>query len=148
MKKYILIVEDDNLQFDAIQKSISQSEYLAGSEIERVITELEFREKFEEIAARNPTVILMDIMLKWTSKNKWVEPPPEVKEHGFFRAGLRCEKMLAADKRTQNIPVIIYSVIDREELEADFSPRSKVKYVDKDFNRWGIEKAVREFLNG
>lgn len=147
MKMRILIVEDDKLQFETIRKAISVSPYLGGAKVERIVTELEFREKFENIAAHNPTAILMDVMLKWTTKNHWVAPPQEVDEQGFFRAGLRCERLLAQDERTREIPVIIYSVLGKEDLEDDFTPRPNVKYVDKDFSHWGIEKAVRELLN-
>lgn len=141
---YILIVEDDKLQYETIERSILESNRLSKARLERVRTELEFHEKFEEIANDNPTVILMDIMLKWTSKDRLVEPPPEVEEKGFYRAGLRCERMLANDKRTENIPVLIYSVLGIEDLEGDFEPRPQVKVLDKDFDSRGIDRAIRE----
>ena len=144
---YILVVEDDILQFETIERSIMESNKLSKARLERVKTELEFHEKFEDIANDNPTVILMDIMLKWTSKDRLVEPPKEVEEKGFYRAGLRCERMLANDKRTQNIPVFIYSVLGREDLEGEFRPRPQVRILDKDFSAWGIEKAIRELTS-
>ena len=114
-------------------------------EVKRVVTELEFRNRFEEIATDNPSLILMDIMLRWTNKHNLVEPPKDVEERGFYRAGLRCEKMLANDDRTNRIPIIIYSVLGKEDLEDEYQPRPQVKYVDKDFNAWAIEKAYRSF---
>ena len=146
MKMHILIVEDDKLQFETIRNAIAGSDWLWESKIDRIVTELEFKEKFEELARNNPSVILMDVMLKWTTKNKMVEPPPEIDEQGFFRAGLRCEKMLALDNRTKNIPVIIYSVLGREGLESELSLRPNVRFVEKDFTPAGIEKAIHNLM--
>lgn len=140
---YILIVEDDKLQFETISNSILENRALYKLEIKRIVTELEFRERFEEIATDKPAAILMDVMLRWTTKNRLVEPPKEVEENGFYRAGLRCEKMLAADSRTKNIPIMIYSVLGKDDLEDDYEPRPQVRYLDKDFNSWEIEKVIR-----
>lgn len=140
---YILIIEDDKLQFETLSKSILENRALSKYEIKRIITELEFRERFEEIASDNPAAIVMDIMLRWTTKNRLVEPPKEIEDEGFYRAGLRCEKLLASDERTKNIPIIIYTVLGKEDLEQEYEPRPQVKYVDKDFNSWEIEKVIR-----
>ena len=63
--------------------------------------------------------------------------PKEIEEKGFYRAGLRCEKMLAEDSRTKSIPVIIHSVIDIEEIEEPVLQRPQVFYIQKDFKRLG-----------
>jgi CheY-like chemotaxis protein len=140
---YILIVEDDKLQFETICKSLAESRAYGKRAVKRIVTELEFRDTFEKIANDNPLFIVMDVMLKWTTKERLVLPPKEIEEKGFYRAGLRCEKMLAEDSRTKHIPIIIYSVLGQDDLKGDYEPRPQVRYVDKDFSSWEIEKAIR-----
>lgn len=135
---YVLIVEDDKAQYEFIDKTLKNMKDV--SRVERFSTEREFYDRFEELAADKPDVILMDIMLRWDNPARQMEQPPEkVIREGFYRAGLRCEKMLADDERTANIRVIIYSVLDPEDLPE----RDGVEFLPKNFDRKELERAVR-----
>ena len=135
---YFLIVEDDKSQFSYIKNGIRQGRYFSESRIERIATELEFIEKLESLATEKPDVILLDIMLRWTDPHPDMTlPPPHIAEASFFRAGVRCEQRLAADSRTRNIPVIVYSILDKKDFDGEISERPEVHYLEKDF---GVEK--------
>src|SRR5258708_17771330 len=131
---YFLIVEDDKLQFSFIENGIRQGRHFSKSRVERIATEYEFIEKLENIATEKPDVILLDIMLRWTDPTpNMTLPPPDIAEEGFFRAGVRCEQRLAADPRTRDIPVIVYSILEKKDFEGEIRPRPEVRYLEKDF---------------
>jgi hypothetical protein len=60
-------------------------------------------------------------MLRWGNADASFElAPPEIRaDGGLFRAGFRCAAMLVANPRTRDLPVIIYSVLDRGDVESN-----------------------------
>jgi CheY-like chemotaxis protein len=145
---YILVVEDDKLQYEWLDRFLRENKSLNVTRLERIKTEKEFADRFEEIASNPPNVILLDVMLRWADPSPdLTPPPPEVEKEGFFRAGLRCEQKLAADDRTKNIPIIIYSVLESEDLGRDRPDRPNVKFLEKDFQVRAIESAIREMTD-
>jgi len=143
----ILIVEDDKLQFDFINNAFSRIWAPDKPEIDRISTESDFRKKFHEIAVTNPDLIIMDVMVRWADPSPNIPvPPPEIVEQGFYRAGLRCVKMLAENEMTKNIPVIIYSVLDKSDMEDEIPNLPNVKYLDKDFDPENLKKAISSIL--
>lgn len=141
---HVLVVEDDKLQYEFIKRALERSTAFQSIQVERIVTESEFRRKFEKIAERQPDVIIMDIMLRWTDPSPDMElPPKEIADQGFFRAGVRCEQMLANDSRTNNIPIMIYSVLDREDFGAEITPRPEVSYLEKNFDIEDIETRIK-----
>lgn len=72
-----------------------------------------FLEKFEEIAERRPSCIILDLMLPWTDTEISAEPPSL---DSFMTAGIECQKKLRGDERTSKVPVLIYTVLDRGDL--------------------------------
>ena len=146
-KMYFLIVEDDKLQFSFIKNGIKQGRYFKDSRIERIATESEFIEKLESIATEKPDVILLDIMLRWTDPTPDMTlPPPDIAEEGFFRAGVRCEQRLANDMRTRNIPVIVYSILEKQDFEGEIRERAEVHYLEKDFSVEKLNSKLEECL--
>jgi CheY-like chemotaxis protein len=144
---YFLIVEDDKRQFSYIKNGIKQGRYFSESRIERIATEWEFIEKFESIAREKPDVILLDVMLRWTDPGPDMTlPPADIAEEGFFRAGARCEQRLAVDPRTRDIPVIVYSILEKEDFEDEIRPRPEVHYLEKDFSVEKLNSKLEECL--
>ncbi|MGB7207203.1 MAG: hypothetical protein WBD27_00950 [Pyrinomonadaceae bacterium] len=149
---YILIVEDDPDQFKFICDSLKDYNAFPKARIKPIASELEFRKRFEEIGKEKPDVIIMDIMLRWADLGRKEDspiefPPKEIKEEGFYRAGIRCVEMLAMGKNTKDIPIILYSILDIEDLESDLKkfPRDRVKYIIKDFDAEKIVRAINSF---
>lgn len=115
----ILLVEDDHLQAQGIQSGLRQ---LLGREypnlnFETIPTESQFYARFDEIARRGFDLAIIDVMMRWADPAPDMpEPPADVEEGGFFRAGLRCKKKLETDTRTSSIPTIVYTVLDDSRL--------------------------------
>lgn len=65
----------------------------------------------------------MDIMLRWSRPGTRVpEPPPEVRAEGHYRAGVGCCQLLWEDPRTKGIPVVTWSVVEREDWGSKMGP--------------------------
>lgn len=140
---YVLIVEDDKLQYEFIAAALRDMKRV--SRVARLSTEKEFYDTFEELTADKPDVILMDVMLRWTDPApRMVPPPEEVSREGFYRAGLRCVQRLAADPRTADVPVIIYSVLEPEDLSEDFTSHHRVRFLQKNFDRRELERMLEK----
>jgi CheY-like chemotaxis protein len=140
---YILIVEDDEPQFNLVKSGLERIRSFSKDRIERIATELDFQNKFDEIATNKPDVIIMDVMLRWTDPVRNMLPAPG----DMDRAGIRCEKMLANNDKTRDIPVILYTVLSRDDLKDDLPNRQNVRYLDKDFNSSNIAKEVFSIIS-
>lgn len=145
----ILVVENDFLQYDWIRESLKRS-FLSPDNVEIIRTEREFYSKFDEIAEDPPAVIIMDVMLQWTtpSENLEMEKPPDpVLKGGHQSAGLRCERKLAADPRTKDIPVILYTVLERADLEENLSSLpSHVKHLRKESDPYNLFQIISDVI--
>jgi CheY-like chemotaxis protein len=142
----ILVVEDDHLQANWIRSSLEEG--FPGATIQQISTEHEFHSRFNEIVVDPPDVVVMDVMLRWADPIPHLEPPPkEVQDEGFYRAGLRCKKMLAQDDRTANVPVILYTVLEYVDLEIDLrdSP-SNVTHLRKEANSEELFDRIRRSI--
>jgi CheY-like chemotaxis protein len=145
--KNILVVENDFLQADWLLKSLRQAFPQAG--VRRIKTESGFHASFESIAQKRPDIIIMDVMLQWTEVSDDIEDqafPERVLKEGPYRAGMRCEEMLAADKRTKNIPVILYTILERHDLEPDFNAHPNVTHLRKDSTPEPLIQLIRDVM--
>jgi CheY-like chemotaxis protein len=114
----ILLVEDNHFQADLITEKIRERFPMA--EIERVRTESGFRSILDRLAARPPKIVIMDVMLRWADAGRDMpEAPADVEREGFYRAGLRCQKLLANQKQTAHLPVILYTVLESIDLKSE-----------------------------
>ena len=136
----IVLVEDDHLQTDHVSTELKR---LLGADVHCIRTEQEFREQLDDIAARPPDVLVIDVMLRWADPSPGVEePPPDVREGGFQKAGLRCQKFLATRPQTAKLPVILYSVLEGGDLRGSVNDAG-VAYVTKDANVENLVGAIR-----
>ena len=140
----IVLVEDDYLQSDWMCQKLQQT--IPDAYLDRVSTESEFRLRFDEIADRGPDIVVLDVMLRWSDPGpRFVPPPDDVEKEGFYRAGLRCERMLAADERTARIPVILYTVLEHADLKEELSALPEhVQYLSKHSDLAPLQQKIRE----
>jgi len=146
MTPYILVVEDDHLQDEPLSEHLREE--FPGGRVLSIRTELEFRNRLEDFRADRPDVAIMDVMLRWALPSPDMQPPPQqVAEEGFYRAGLRCAELLAADPRLRTVPVIFYTILERSDLEQDGTrlPSDSV-YVRKSPDMDLLARKVRERL--
>ncbi|MGH3898145.1 MAG: hypothetical protein ACRDTA_07795 [Pseudonocardiaceae bacterium] len=118
MAPYIVIVEDDHLQEAPLQDYLTGT--ITDAQIEAICTELEFRTLLPALRKRVPDLVVMDVMLRWTfPAPDAVAPPEDVASGGYYRAGLRCARLLADDSQLCGVPVILYTILERSDLERD-----------------------------
>jgi CheY-like chemotaxis protein len=143
---YILVVEDDYLQSNLICEKLRNTFH---ANVKRLSTEMEFRQNLDELARNRPDVIIMDVMLRWTDPSPEVKiPPREVRKEGFYRAGIRCTKLLAEREETKGIPVILYTILERTDLEnqlLELSPKMHVIHLRKESEVDRLIESIREF---
>jgi hypothetical protein len=120
----ICLVEDDYLQADWISAQISKRFKTANVQI--IKTEQKFRAEFQKLVQSPPAVFVIDVMLRWTDPSPTMESPPkDVQVNGFYRAGVRCAKMLAANPKTKKSRVILFTVLEKTDLEDDLKTLGK-----------------------
>jgi CheY-like chemotaxis protein len=112
MKPKILLLEDDYIQRRNISDAVGQE---FNTAVATKSTESEFRADFEQIALDPPEIAILDVMVRWTNPSRNQEALPEEAKQPEV-AGLRCADMLRQDPRTQDVKVILYSVIKHEEM--------------------------------
>jgi len=143
----ILVVEDEYLMRDWICGHLRQA--FGNATIDEIPTELDFQKKFEEIAADIPDIVIMDMLLAWTSPRRDLEEPPErVRREGIFTAGLRCKELLDQHDKTRSIPVLFYTVLSGDDLSAHLGGQIKgLTYLQKDSNPEVLIDRIRELVD-
>jgi DNA-binding NarL/FixJ family response regulator len=112
----IIHVEDDRSEAEHVRQMLEVEFTTRGVSIQRVCTECEFRTMLDDIARNPPTLVLMDIMLRWCDPAPDLKKPPvDVRNGGYERAGLRCQRLLWA--KNPKIPVVFYTVLHEADLE-------------------------------
>ena len=146
---YIILAEDDFRFAQRLEQELKQE--FANGRIERVKSEHDFVTRLSEFASVRPDVLVMDVMLRWTVSGPNMPPAPEEvkRDGGYHRAGFRCIQRLASDEATKEIPCIIYTVLERGDLDQkfkDLSPASHVDYLRKESNHETLFKLIRQIL--
>jgi CheY-like chemotaxis protein len=125
----VLVVEDDYLQADWLEETLKKS--FTDLNVQQIRTESEFRNKLGNLRRDPPDLILLDVMLRWTDPSPKIDVPTEEAKNGFFRAGLRCERLLRQHKETRRIPVILYTVLQETDLGKELIKTPPTYYVGK-----------------
>jgi CheY-like chemotaxis protein len=146
MAPYIVIVEDDHLQEAPLQDYLTST--IADAQIAAISTELEFRTRLPKLREHVPDLVVMDVMLRWTFPTPdAVAPPEDVASGGYYRAGLRCARLLADDPQLCGVPVILYTILERSDLERDGEALPKNStYLGKNTELDGLSRKVRDLL--
>lgn len=117
----ILLLEDQPLEQRSIADSLERA--FPSVVLECLRTEYEFRSRLEAITKDPPDIFIVDMMLPWTSVSEdMAMPPEEVKTEGYYRAGLRCQRLLATQEQTKDKTVIFYTVLERHDLDLEDRP--------------------------
>jgi len=146
--QYIVLVEDHYDQAELIRTHLELA--FADARVERIRTELDFRSRIPNLAVKRPDVIILDVMLKWTDPSPDLEEPPDdVKDEGFHRAGIRCADLLFTYPETRDIPIILYTVLELTDLPDYLSQgRSNVVHLLKESQIEPLIDAIRTLLDG
>lgn len=136
--RYALL--DDDLEYSQLQVETLEHRFpeLSGC-AEIVLTEKDFRERFQSEEAFDVDFFILDIMVQWADASEPILPPAEEVEGGYFRAGIRCLELIRKWKPA--MPVVVHSALNAEQIA------SVVKL--KDLSRhhlWILEKGEDEPL--
>lgn len=113
----ILLVEDDAVQAQWIKMQLRRA---YGSEPEWISTESDFHAGMSKIVQHPPNIVILDVMLSWAEASRSIpKQPDDVRQEGMYRAGLRCQELLAKASATCRVPVILYTVQDLKDLGSE-----------------------------
>lgn len=145
---YAVVVEDDHQQVDDIEATLEQ--HLPGIEISVLKTESAF---YAWVAAvqRVPTVFIIDVMLRWADPSPEAPPSPDfIRTEGHYTAGLRCLRLLRQQAALRKVPVILYTVVEKADIEDHIarlhntlSGTGKMAYLVKDFDVAPLAQLVK-----
>jgi CheY-like chemotaxis protein len=143
---HVIILEDDFLQAEWIQGEVLH-QHFRGMTSERIATEHAFRNRLDALRATPPSLVLIDVMMRWTDPDSDATAPEEIANDGYYRAGLRCERLLRSNKETSNVPVILYTVLDRIDLDSDLQNlHPMTRYIEKNSDPTELVNAMNELL--
>lgn len=145
MPRRILVVEDDHLQEGPLVERLEAA--YPDYRIDSIRTECEFRARLAGLHRQRPTLVIMDVMLRWDDpRPDAAEPPGDVTEEGFYRAGLRCAALMANDKRLRSVPILLYTILERSDLERDRrATASNVHYLRKSTDLDALIRKARQY---
>ena len=116
--KHFLVVEDDHLQKGPLEDRLRMT--FPGADVTVLSSEHQFRDYLPALRSSPPDLVLMDVMLRWSLPSPNAPaPPPDVAEGGYYRAGLRCAHLLLAEEQLHHVPVVLYTILERSDLERD-----------------------------
>jgi hypothetical protein len=133
----VLIVEDDAIQAGRLEGLIQSN--FRGVGVDKIDTELKFRESFGSMREKEYRVALIDMMLRWTDPSPNMEPPPDdVVKEGFYVGGLRCRKLLLEKK----IPSVIFTVLN----ETSIPQGEGIEFIQKGPSYQPVLDSLRKYL--
>ena len=140
-----LVVEDDHLQAEHICGWLRET--WPQMNVDRISTECAFRKYLPHLGECPPTIVIMDVMLRWTDPSPDADQPPEdVMSNGYYRAGLRCVDLLRQNATTSDVPIVLYTVLERTDLtEVPSLPRN-VRFLRKASEKSHLIQVVGSFI--
>lgn len=130
--RYMVLVEDDPLQVQDYRLQLESA--FPGVKLECLETESQFYGWLASHAETGPVpdVFVIDIMLRWTDPDADMRlPPDDVKFEGIYRAGFRCARRLAATHRMRAVPIVLYSVLEKGDVEQELAAHASVTFLWK-----------------
>jgi CheY-like chemotaxis protein len=126
-----VVVEDDHLQEGPLADNLAG--LFPDATVEALATEEQFRSHLPRMREAPPDLVVMDVMLRWAfPRPNLPSPPDDVLAGGYYRAGLRCARLMLADNRLKRVPVVLYTILERSDLERDgVSLPSNATYIGK-----------------
>jgi CheY-like chemotaxis protein len=115
MNKRILLLEDDDFHRDLIEDRIRRRWRDTSFEYKSIANEKAFFQTFDQIVAAGFDLVIIDQMIPYTSADDESDDPQALALDAF-RGGARCYERLREDERTKAIPVVFYTILDRERV--------------------------------
>lgn len=127
----ILVVDDSAAARNRMVEALDR-EYGSMIDVRQISTESEFRQWIDHDVEEVPSLVVLDMMLRWADVTPDRPPmPKEVADNGYYRAGLRCLRLLRADPRTERVPVILHTVLAWDDVAGDLERSGTVFFRQK-----------------
>jgi DNA-binding NarL/FixJ family response regulator len=145
---HFVVVEDDHLQEGPIADSLAGM--FPDAVVDAFATEEQFRDHLPQMRETVPDLVVMDVMLRWAFPRPGLPAPPDdVVAGGYYRAGLRCARMMLGDGRLRRVPVVLYTILERNDLERDGQTLpANASYVGKNSEPDVLIRHIRSRLRG
>lgn len=142
-----LLIEDDYYFAEEIVSDLETAVPDLRGQIEIIRTEKQLRDRLASSQPLQYQFIILDIMLTWGDASP---KPEDVVVGGYFKAGLRCLKLLRDHASSANTPVIIHSARESEEiikeLRAENMSMDKIVFVTKSGSPTALVEEVKASL--
>jgi hypothetical protein len=113
----IVNLEDDEPFWELMEEALKEA--FPKAEFEWVPCESDFYARLPTFESSPPDVFVLDVMVKWADPSEEMPvPPKDVREEGYYRAGVRCRERLSRLPGTAKTPVILYTVLERSDMES------------------------------
>lgn len=125
----IVLVESDYLTAEWITEAIQPQLAERDIGIEVLRTETDFRRRADYWAARPPTLVITDVLLRWADPSSTIEAvPQEILTSSRFLGGLRCAHLLRSIDSTRSVPILFYSLMDKLDFAGGYEGIAPPKY--------------------
>jgi DNA-binding NarL/FixJ family response regulator len=143
----IWIVEDSALSAETLREAVSAS--FPTARIAVIGTESEFRQHLSRVSDHSVDIVVLDVMLRWArARPDAPPPPPEYGPRSRFRAGFRCAELLADNRWTVDVPVIVWTVLGREDIRPDLATMGNpIAFVLKSSSFEQLLRTMRSMLD-
>jgi hypothetical protein len=143
---HFVVVEDDHLQEGPIADNLAG--LYPDTTVEAFATEEQFRAHLPRMREAVPDLVVRDVMLRWAYPRPGLAAPPDdVVAGGYYRAGLRCARLMLDDERLRRVPVVLYTILERNDLERDGQTLpSNATYVGKNSEPDVLSRHIRSRL--
>ena len=108
----LVLVEDDPLQEESIQETLESE---LDAEVTCIQTERDFMLRLHDLVVLPPDAVIMDVMMRWTDPEPGMAPAPS--EVTDVMGGVRCLRALRQHPATAGVPVVLYTVLEKQDLE-------------------------------
>ncbi|MEK7993367.1 MAG: hypothetical protein AAB403_06130 [Planctomycetota bacterium] len=112
MNKRILLIEDDPFHRESIESRIRAKWKDINFEFEPIANEKAFGQRFNELAARQFDLVIIDQMIPYTSDEDESDNRGAL-DLDAFRGGTRCYERLRKEPPTKAVPVVFLTILDQ-----------------------------------
>jgi DNA-binding NarL/FixJ family response regulator len=145
---HFVVVEDDHLQEGPVADHLAA--VFPDATVETLATEEQFRAHLPHMRGAVPDLVVIDVMLRWAfPRPDMPAPPADVAAGGYYRAGLRCARLMLDDSQLRRVPVVLYTILERSDLERDGQALpANATYIGKNAELDVLSRHIRARLRG
>lgn len=146
----IWLLEPDHAQAGAWTREIVV--HLLDCEVEVIPTEAAFRTRLENVGTEPPAALITECLVFWLQPGEPGPPMPEdvLRDgpgmQGEWRAGFRCQKLLAAHPVTRDVPVIFHAIAEEGDFPDELAALTgNFRFVEK-YGDGRLIRTLRELI--